>query len=365
MPTPNLGLPFIAQGQAQKEVTHNEALRILDALVQMSVISRSETDPPASPSDGDRYIVASDGTGAWAGWDLNVAYWVDGAWTKLAPQPGWRAWVEDEARLVIWTGAAWEPVEGIPESGAVIQNAALIGLGTTADAQNPFSAKINKALWTARYASEGGDGDLFYTMNKEAAGGDVGFLLQTNFVTKALLGLFGSDNCRLSVSNDGSSFKDSIVANGITGIVALPSNPKFLGGINFDQYLPANTWAKVSINNTSYNDQNAFDAGNNWFVAPDAGLYTFGATVGWKQNGSNVPTVTKARLVKNGSTALCAPLVSRPLSGVATDGSEAVLHLHVMTVLSAGDTVELQQLFTSLDGYAPSTNTTFWGAKVA
>ena len=46
---------------------------------------------------------------------------------------------------------------------------ALLGLGTTADASNPFSAKLNAALWTAKTVAEGGTGDLFYTMNKEAA----------------------------------------------------------------------------------------------------------------------------------------------------------------------------------------------------
>jgi hypothetical protein len=108
--TTHLKLPYILASQAQKHVTHNEAIRLLDALVQMSVLSRTETDPPASPGDGDRYIVASGGTGAWTAWDLNVAYWVDGAWMKLVPRPGWLAWVEDDAELVIWTGAAWAPV---------------------------------------------------------------------------------------------------------------------------------------------------------------------------------------------------------------------------------------------------------------
>ena len=36
----HLHLPYIAANQAQKHVTHNEAVRLLDALVQMAVISR-------------------------------------------------------------------------------------------------------------------------------------------------------------------------------------------------------------------------------------------------------------------------------------------------------------------------------------
>ena len=67
MTTPNLGLPFILHGQAQKEVTHNEALIRLDALVHGSVRSRTLTTPPGSPANGERWIVPSGATGAWAG----------------------------------------------------------------------------------------------------------------------------------------------------------------------------------------------------------------------------------------------------------------------------------------------------------
>ena len=93
----HLLLPYLLAAQAQKHITVNEALRLLDGLVQLAVLNRHVTAPPASPADGARYIVAPGATGAWAGWDLNVAYYVDGAWTRLVPRTGWQAWVVDEA----------------------------------------------------------------------------------------------------------------------------------------------------------------------------------------------------------------------------------------------------------------------------
>ena len=66
--TTHLMVPYLAAAQAQKHVTHNEALRILDGLVQLSVLDRDLAAPPASPADGDRYIVGSGATGDWAGW---------------------------------------------------------------------------------------------------------------------------------------------------------------------------------------------------------------------------------------------------------------------------------------------------------
>jgi len=108
--TTHLALPYILAAQAQKHVTHNEALRLLDAMVQLSVLDRTRTAPPASPGDGDRHLVASGATDLWAGWDLNVAFWVDGVWLRLVPRTGWLTWVAAEGMFLVWTGAAWEVV---------------------------------------------------------------------------------------------------------------------------------------------------------------------------------------------------------------------------------------------------------------
>ena len=78
--TVSLGLPLLVAEQAQKHVTHNEALRALDALVQLSVKDRDLASPPDLPADGDRYIVASSPTGVWAGHAADIAVWQDGAW---------------------------------------------------------------------------------------------------------------------------------------------------------------------------------------------------------------------------------------------------------------------------------------------
>ena len=120
MPTPNLALPFIVQGQAQKEVTHNEALLRLDALVQIAVRSRSLSAPPGSPADGERWIVAASPNGAWAGQSNKIAAWQDGAWSFFAPAGGWRAQVEDERLAVVWQDGAWrDRIVGTANGGAI------------------------------------------------------------------------------------------------------------------------------------------------------------------------------------------------------------------------------------------------------
>lgn len=103
--TPKIDMPEITVGQSQKEVTHNTALRVLDALLQCNVKDRDLTAPPGSPSDGDTYIVGTGATGAWAGHDRQVAYYASSAWTFHAPAEGWLAYVQDENTFLVYTGS--------------------------------------------------------------------------------------------------------------------------------------------------------------------------------------------------------------------------------------------------------------------
>ena len=130
--TPNLALPYILASQAQKHVMHNEAIRALDALVQISVKDRDLAAPPGAPAEGDRYIVAAAATGAWSGHDGEVAAWQDAAWMFYAPAEGWIAWVADEDALLAFDGADWVTAA----AAAALQNVPMLGVNATADTTN-------------------------------------------------------------------------------------------------------------------------------------------------------------------------------------------------------------------------------------
>ncbi len=110
--SPLLGLPYLAASQAQKHVTHNEALSMLDGLVHLAVASRLLTTPLASPTDGVRYLIAASPTGDWAGHAGEVALRMEGAWAFFTPREGWRLWVADEDVLIIFDGASWSVIGG-------------------------------------------------------------------------------------------------------------------------------------------------------------------------------------------------------------------------------------------------------------
>jgi hypothetical protein len=160
-------------------------------VIHLSVRDRDLTEPFGEAEDGERYIVAVGATGAWLGWDGAIAARIDGAWQRINPGVGWIAWVEDEAKFVCRTNSEWLD---LGETLATLQNMEFFGLGTTADVVNPFAAKLNKALWSARYSGEGGDGNLRYTMNKEGPPGVLSLLMQSGWSGRAEIGLIGDDD---------------------------------------------------------------------------------------------------------------------------------------------------------------------------
>ena len=102
-----LDLPYIMASQAQKHVTHNDAIRLLDGMVQASVINATTSTPPASPSDGDCYIVAATATDEWAGWEDDIAMWADGAWYRLPRATGYRVWDQSADELLVYYSGSW------------------------------------------------------------------------------------------------------------------------------------------------------------------------------------------------------------------------------------------------------------------
>lgn len=223
-----LALPFIDAAQAQKHVTHNEALAALDALVHLSAIARDVAAPPADPNEGDRYLVGAGASGAFAGHTNSIAAFDDGGWSFLAPRAGWRVHVASENLLLLHDGAAWMDA-GL--SVREVQNLTRLGVGAEADASNPLAAKLNGALLAARAANEGGTGDMRLALNKSAPSNTVSQIYQTNYSGRAETGLAGDDRFRLKVSADGASWTEALSVDPATGAVSLPHTAGVANGL--------------------------------------------------------------------------------------------------------------------------------------
>ena len=216
--TTNLTLPYIVGNQNQKHITHNEALRMLDALVQLSVLDRDLSAPPDAPADGARYIVADGASGAWTGWEGSVAAYQDGAWVEFVPLAGWLSWLEDESKLLCYDGAGWS--DFISTSlGAALAGGSFdkIGVNASADATNRLALSSSASLF-----NHAGNGHQI-KVNKAAAGDTNSLLFQTNWSGCAEMGCAGNDDFSIKVS-DGSSWYNGLVVKKDSGAVYLPNH---------------------------------------------------------------------------------------------------------------------------------------------
>lgn len=107
--SPNLSLPLLSGGQAQKHVTVNEAMAILDGIAQLRLVSVSETIPPGTIEDGACYAVAAGASGDWAGHEGLIAIGSGGGWVFVTPQEGWTAWVIGEGAKYRFQDTSWLP----------------------------------------------------------------------------------------------------------------------------------------------------------------------------------------------------------------------------------------------------------------
>lgn len=208
--TSNLKLPYIAPAQAQKHVTHNEAIRALDALVQLSVISRDRLEPPAEPLEGDRYIVGPLPAGLWKSRDNQIAAWQDGAWAFFAAQEGWYAWVAGERTFIVFNQGKWIAVK----TGT--NPVPLLGIETVADNTNRLSVKSPASLFDHTGAGHQ------LKINKADDNQAASLLFQSNYQGRAEMGTIWGRDFRIKTSADGAKWFDVMVADSTTGTVRFP-----------------------------------------------------------------------------------------------------------------------------------------------
>ncbi|MCE6074165.1 DUF2793 domain-containing protein [Agrobacterium vitis] len=210
--SPRLDLPYILPSQAQKHVTHNEALLVLDAVTQL-VIEGTLATPPASPAAGSCYWVAATATDAWAGKEAHIAAWQDDSWAFLAPAVGWRAYFRTTGQLQIYDGTDWQDL-ALPATASFSR----LGINATADDTNRLAVSSDAVLLN----HAGGDNRL--KLNKAGESNTATLLYQSNWQGRAEMGLAGSDQFSIKVCNDSGSWTTALLISG-DGTVTQPARP--------------------------------------------------------------------------------------------------------------------------------------------
>jgi hypothetical protein len=224
--SPNLALPFLLAAQAQKHVTVNEALRILDGLVQLSVLE-ARASPPASPVPGARYLVSATAGGLWAGWEGSIALYDDNAWRRLIPQEGWLLWNVAAEEFQRFDGTAWVTLELGADVDFASGEIEALGVATQADATNRLAVAAPAVLLT--HAGAGHQ----LKINKASVGETASLLFQSDWSGRAELGLAGEDDFSFKVSPDGAAWHTALTIAAADGIPDLRAGATIGGSLAY------------------------------------------------------------------------------------------------------------------------------------
>jgi hypothetical protein len=102
-----LALPFLAAGQAQKELTHNEAMALIDVGLAPAAQSFGLDESPSAPVAGQCWIVGDDPTGVWTGQAGALACWTESGWRFLPAIEGLAVWLQDQRLWAVREADGW------------------------------------------------------------------------------------------------------------------------------------------------------------------------------------------------------------------------------------------------------------------
>lgn len=191
--SPKLALPYIQPAQAQKHVTHNEAIERLDLLTQLSVIAFDAETTPADPQAGDSFALGANPNGDWSGYPNALTMHTGSGWLFIQPQTGWLA-ADSATDLRIWNGSAWSAA--IPE----IESLSKLGINASADDHNRLTVSADACLFN----NVGGGHQI--KINKATDGDTASLLFQSGWTGHAEMGLAGDTCFSIKVSPDGGSW---------------------------------------------------------------------------------------------------------------------------------------------------------------
>lgn len=220
-----LELPYLASHQSQKHVTLNEALTVLDLVVHASVSGVGVEQPPAAAEYGERFLVGTDGEGAFAGQAYDIAVWLDGGWRFYSPKAGWMCWDDSEQRLLVFSQGEW--VEVTPE----FDTSTVFGVNTQGDSSNRLAVKSDAVLLSHDDVTPG-SGDMRLQLNRASVSNTASMIFSTAYSGQVELALQQAGRFAIRREDGQSGFVDALaidVSNGeiecTDPLILSPANP--------------------------------------------------------------------------------------------------------------------------------------------
>lgn len=321
--TTNLEMPFIMPAQAQKHVTHNEALLRLDAIVHLAIAAELAA-PPEEPAEGACYLIAAPASGPWTGKEGQIAARQDGAWNFARPREGWRAWFVSSQTFRIFSGGSWHTI--VAQAGDFEQ----LGINATPDTTNRLALSSPASLFNHAGNSHQ------VKINKAAAGDTASLLFQSNWTGHAEMGLAGDNAFSIKVS-DGTAWRTGLAVSE-AGYVSKPNQPTVRAHRAGTSFSPAagqeSGFTVLALNQGEFALGAAAAGGGNRLTIPATGLYLVALNVAVLTSSGHMTS-----LVLNGSQTLFS------LSG-ASGGAQAQCGTGLFA-LAAGDNLALRHAGTA------------------
>jgi len=245
--------------QAQKHVTHNEALMILDHIIHLQV-EASLSEPPDDVLEHARYLVqGASPEGVWAQKDTQIASRLNGIWQFTAPNAGWLCWDKQQQTLLAYTGDSW--------IGVGSHQFSRLGIGTQPDDINKFALKSQASL----FDNNGADHRL--VVNKHGSIDTASIVFQQSYAGQTEIGLNGTNDFSIRVSSDGENWITALTISSDSGNVSIHRDVTRDGA----QILDANNTADIlnvkgSIGGNE--DLNDYDATGMWHQPRNANAAT-------------------------------------------------------------------------------------------
>jgi len=170
MATNRFLIPEIIVGQAQKEVTHNEGLGYIDALLKNPLVGEASTTPPASPAEGDIHTIGVGGTGAFLGQDGNIALYVNALWVFSPPFAGLTFYSNITNDFLYYDGTAWQSFRATIAAGTTIWGGITGTLSAQTDLQAALDLKVNNTTLALKEDILGNPATDGYILSSTIAG---------------------------------------------------------------------------------------------------------------------------------------------------------------------------------------------------
>lgn len=262
--TPNIVLPEFGSAGVPSGSDLTQAMRRLDAVVQLAVIAFSSS-PPASPLLGDRYIVQAPGTGLFEGHDMHVAAFSQQGWVFFVPRGGWLA-VIGSSSLYVFDGSvpAWSPLSG---GGGGSGNFSFVGSSTVVGSAATDITVTGLDL--------DADGCYFGTYDLDNSAGST--------TTPSLF--FNADTTSSNYDVQQTAFSG-------TGTTNVRSNSAAISGLTSGQAVCAYFYLRKNFDGRPRTLITST-------IADNTAIFTFIMSHGWRTAGTNVTSLTFHSSVSN------------------------------------------------------------------